>query len=170
MRALGIDPGTVATGYGIVDHDSKKLNCIASGTIKTSWNSPLPFRLQKIHQKILDLIDQFHPEVMAVEDTFLGKNFRAALKLGQARGMAILAGQQRNLPLFEYAPTAIKLAITGYGAAQKKQIQLMVSRLLSVPEDFSSQHASDALAVAICHLHSERLQRLVQPRSDRSGP
>ena len=169
MRALGIDPGTVATGYGIVDYKTNKLSFIASGTIKTSWSSPLPLRLQTIHNKVLELIDQYHPQIMVVEDTFVGKNFKAALKLGQARGVALLAAQERNLSLFEYSPTATKLAVTGYGAARKEQVQIMVSRLLSFQEEFSSQHASDALAAAICHLHSDRLQRLVQPGTDQSG-
>ncbi len=164
MRALGIDPGTVSTGYGVVDQEAGKLKCVASGTIKTTWNSPLPQRLHKIYQRVLDLIEQFHPEVMVIEDSFLGKNFKAALKLGQARGVAILASQQKGLSLFEYAPTAVKLAITGYGAARKEQIQLMVSRLLSFDGKFSSQHASDALAVAICHLHSERVQKVMNAK------
>lgn len=165
MRALGIDPGTVTTGYGVVEQEKQKLNFIASGTIKTSWNNPLPHRLQKIFRMILGLIDQFHPDVMVVEDSFLGKNFKAALKLGQARGVAILAAQERTLSLFEYTPTAVKLAVTGYGAARKEQIQVMVSRLLSLEDGVSSLHASDALAVAICHLHSNRLHQIVYSRS-----
>jgi len=162
VRALGIDPGTVNTGYGVVDQKNPKLTCVTSGTFKTASKHSLPHRLQKIYQFILCLIDQFHPDLVAVEDTFLGKNFKSAIKLGQARGVAILAAQERGLPLFEYSPSAVKLSVTGYGSARKDQIQWMVSRLLSFGNTVESEHASDALAVAICHLHSAKLQKVMQ--------
>ncbi len=162
MRALGIDPGTVTTGYGIVDEENRRLFCVASGHINTPAKAPLPRRLQTIYQSIVQLIDRYHPHLMVVEDTFLGKNFQAAVKLGQARGVAILAAQERELPLYEYTPTAVKLAVAGYGAARKEQIQQMVFRLLALDEVSSSLHASDALAVAICHLHSAKLREILQ--------
>lgn len=168
-RVLGIDPGTVTTGYGIIEDSAGRLHCVASGGISAPPRAPLPDRLKTIFHELIRLIGQYHPTAMAVEDMFFAKNVKAAIALGQARGIALLAAAQTELPIFEYTPTQVKLAVTGYGGADKDQVGAMVARLLGLthppaPRRSDVQHAADALASAICHLHSHKLQALVAGR------
>ena len=160
MRVIGIDPGTVTTGYGVVEEAGRRLIYIASGSITTSAAQPLSRRLKKIHDELTAALAAHRPAAMAVEDTFVAKNFQSALKLGQARGIALLAGEQFGLPVFECTPTEVKLAVVGYGAARKDQVENMVVRLLNLAAPPDSHHAADALAVAICHLHSAKIKAL----------
>ena len=154
MKVMGVDPGTQVTGYGVVERVGQRLNCAGMGIIKTSARFSLSKKLKTIHDGLADAVNRFSPDVLVVEDTFLSKNIQIAFKLGQARGVALLIGELFALQVAEYTPTQIKLAVTGYGAAHKTQIQMMVARLLKLEILPESEHAADALAAAICHHHS----------------
>ena len=155
MRVLGIDCGTEATGYGVVELEhSGKLFCLTCGAIKLSPREPLPVRLNRIYGRLGQLIVDHHPDEVAIEDVFYALNVKSALKLGQVRGVAMLAAAAAGLEVAEYAPLAIKSAVVGYGRAEKQQVQHMVRRLLELAEPPEPVDASDALAIAICHLHT----------------
>jgi len=159
MRVLGIDPGTIVAGYGVVEQAADRprqaaLICVAAGEINGRRAQPLPVRLRTIFQELTALIDRHRPDCVAVEEPFVDKNIQTALKLGQAEGLVLLAAELAGLPSMVYTPATIKLALTGYGRAEKFQIALMAARLLRLKEPPKSHHAADALAVAICHLHS----------------
>lgn len=160
MRVLGIDPGLNATGYGVVELAGTELSHIASGTINIPAARPLPSRLNLLFESLRDVCERYRPDEIAVENTFLSKNVAVALKLGQAKGIALLVAEQANIPVLEYTPTEIKIAVTGHGGAAKEQVQYMVGRLLRLDVEATTHHASDALAAAICHLHSGALRRL----------
>jgi len=166
MRVIGVDPGTVITGYGVVDESTAgRLSYVASGAIATPSGAALSRRLKKIYDELMTVFQTHCPSAVVIEDTFLAKNFQAALKLGQARGVALLAAEMCGVPVFEYTPTQVKMAVVGYGAAKKDQVQQMVVRLFSQPPglvaDRSSHHAADALACAICHLHSMKVKTAI---------
>jgi crossover junction endodeoxyribonuclease RuvC len=155
MRVLGIDCGTEYTGYGIVDLASAgKLICVCCGAIKLSPREPLPLRLSQIYSRLEELIVAHRPEQVAIEDVFYAVNVKSALKLGQVRGVAMLAAAAAGLEVAEYAPLSIKSAVVGYGKAEKQQVQHMVTLLLNLAKPPESADASDALAIAICHLHT----------------
>ncbi|MBI3608595.1 MAG: crossover junction endodeoxyribonuclease RuvC [Nitrospirae bacterium] len=165
MRVLGIDPGLVATGYGVVESERGDLRHIASGTITIPASRPLSARLRMLYDSLGEICSRYDPAEVAVENTFLAKNVAVALKLGQARGIALLVAELAQLPISEYAPTEIKIAVTGFGGAAKEQVQLMVGRLLRLSVETTTHHATDALAAAICHLHSGPWRRIVaRPR------
>ena len=167
MRILGIDPGSIITGYGIIDTDEKNNIYVTSGCIrvgKKSW----PERLSVIFEDLSELVDQFKPEVVAIEQVFVHKNVSSALKLGQARGVAIVAAARQGLPLAEYAPRQIKKAIVGYGGAEKPQIQYMIQLLLGL-SGVPQRDAADALAIAICHARSQRFETQVAPQLSSPG-
>ena len=159
-RVIGIDPGSVTTGYGVVDERGRDLVYVCSGTIRTNPKEPLPGRLKLIYDELLRLFRTHQPSEAAIEDTFVSKNVQSALKLGQARGMALLAAEQDHTAVYEYTPTQVKLSVVGYGAARKDQVGGMVSRLLNLKAAPESHDAADALAVAICHLHSRKIRTL----------
>lgn len=163
MRVLGIDPGTVVTGYGLLEENGAKLCLIEARGIRTSTKLSLPRRLRQIFEGIQGAIKDFEPDVVAVENTFLSKNFSSALKLGQACGVALLAAELSELEVYDYAPTEIKLAVTGHGAAGKPQVRQMLDHLVSMPSNVDavvedSHHAWDAVAVAVCHLHIRQVR------------
>ncbi|MEK6683996.1 MAG: crossover junction endodeoxyribonuclease RuvC [Nitrospirota bacterium] len=160
MRVIGIDPGIVTMGYGVVDEKNRCLFYVASGSITTVAKQPFPKRLKKIYDELLAVFQAQKPSAVAVENTFVAKNFQSALKLGQARGIALLAAEQYGVPVYECTPTEVKLAVVGYGAARKDQVAGMVGRLLDLKSPPDSHHAADALAVAICYLHSARIREL----------
>lgn len=160
MRVVGIDPGSISTGYGVVVQQNQRLFYVASGTISTVAREPLPRRLKKIYDELLKVLQIYKPSAVVVENTFVAKNNQSALKLGQARGVALLAAEQCGLPLYESTPTEIKLAVVGYGRAQKDQVKTMVCRLLNLKTPPDSEHAADALAVAICHIHTAKIRAL----------
>lgn len=152
---LGIDCGTECTGYGLVElnrHD--QLKCINFGGIKISPQSPLPARLSAIFDELCRLILEHQPDRVAIEEVFYAVNVKSALKLGQVRGVAMLAASSHHLEVTEYAPLTIKSAVVGYGRAEKEQVQLMVARLLGLDEIPEPADAADALAIAICDLHT----------------
>jgi crossover junction endodeoxyribonuclease RuvC len=157
MRVLGIDPGTQNTGYGIISEISNRLIFEGMGVITTSSRVSLSKKLKTIHDGLVEVVNRYTPDTIVVEDTFLSKNIQIAFKLGQARGVALLIGELYSLEVAEYTPTQIKLAVTGYGAAHKTQVQVMVSQILKLERPPESDHAADALAAAICHLHSSKM-------------
>jgi crossover junction endodeoxyribonuclease RuvC len=157
---LGIDPGTATTGYGVVEEIGGQLKALTSGVIRTRAGQPMAIRLQAIHREIKQLAETWQPAEAAVEELFFSKNVRTAMSVGQARGVAMLALADAGLPVAEYTPLAIKQAVTGYGSADKKQMQEMMKMLLGLSAVPRPDDAADALAVAICHLHSARLKTL----------
>jgi len=161
MRILGIDPGSKATGYGFIEQQGNRLIHIDNGTIFTRSQDALAERLQQIYQGLCALIEQYNPEAVAVEQVFMARNPASALKLGHARGIALLAGINAGLPVSEYSALQVKSAVVGYGRAGKNQVQHMTKALLNLPE-IAQEDASDALAVAICHAHSHHLSNKLQ--------
>ena len=149
-RILGIDPGLTATGYGVIEVEGSRHSVVESGTIR-SGKGDIGVRLRRINDGILDVVGRCGPEAAAVEDIFLHKNARSALKLGQARGAAILAAAAAGLPVFEYTALQVKQAVVGYGQAEKSQVQKMLPSLMKMTEKPSSADAADALAIAYCH-------------------
>ena len=148
---MGIDPGLAHTGFGVVRMAGSRMDAVDGGVIEAPAGEPLETRLARIHSELDHLIGWHEPAAVAIEDLFFNKNVRSALAVGQARGVALLAAAQRNVPCFDYTPQAVKLAVCGSGGADKAQVQQMVGALLNLPCPPSSDHAADALAVAICH-------------------
>ena len=157
MRIFGIDPGSERTGYGCVETDGRCHQLIACGAITASAGDPFPQRLARIHRELAALLASHRPECVAVESLFHAVNARSALKLGHARGVAILAAVEAGCDVVEYTPAEIKRAVVGYGRAEKQQVQQMIKLLLGLSKAPTPHDASDALAVAICHLHSRPL-------------
>jgi crossover junction endodeoxyribonuclease RuvC len=158
-RILGLDPGSLCTGFGVVDVSRASVCYVASGAIRTAGVS-LSERLQEIFRGVDRLVGEFKPDEVAIERVFMHRNADSALKLGQARGAALCGTFSLRPHVFEYAPREIKLAVVGTGAAQKDQVQMMVKRLLNVSGPMASD-AADALAIALCHANSRRLASLV---------
>ena len=155
MRVLGIDCGTEYTGYGVVElQPNQDLNCLICGAVRLSPRDPMPRRLATIFKALGELIEQFQPDDVAIEDVFYAVNAKSALKLGQVRGVAMLAASTAGLAVAEYSPLSIKSAVVGYGRAEKEQVQHMVARLLRLEIIPEPPDAADALAIAICHLHT----------------
>jgi len=153
MRVLGIDPGSRITGYGIIDKEGNRLIHVDNGAIFTDSHKDFPMRLQRIYRGLTEVIERFRPDAVAVENIFFATNVQSALKLGQARGAAIVAGVNAGLPVFEYTALQVKQAVVGHGRADKQQVQKMLKVLLNLPE-VAQEDASDALATAVCHAHS----------------
>jgi crossover junction endodeoxyribonuclease RuvC len=158
MRVLGIDPGTVTTGYGLVERRGDTLQALTYGAISTRAALPFGQRLLHIHQELRTLLDRTRPDCAAVEAVFFAKNVQSALRLGQARGVALLTLAEESIEIHEYSALEVKQAITSYGQAGKEQVQEMVRLLLGLPEPPTPADAADALAVAICHHHTARLR------------
>lgn len=155
MRILGIDPGSVTTGFGVIDYDRGRLSLVEQGAIRTRRGAELPERLVVIHDGLQALIARTSPEAMAVETPFAGKNVNSLIQLAHARGVVLLAARAAALEVFEYAPRSVKSAVVGYGGAEKDQVAKMVRMLLPGCATLElSADASDALAIAICHAHT----------------
>jgi crossover junction endodeoxyribonuclease RuvC len=151
MIILGVDPGTLIAGYGVIEKKGSSVALLDVGIIKNAADVSMPLRLKKIYTTLCSVIEQFHPDEFAIETAFYSKNAQSALKIGQARGVSILAGVNFEVPVTEYSPREIKKAVTGKGAASKEQVQYMMMSMLklkSTPKYFDS---TDALAVAVCH-------------------
>ena len=161
MLVLGIDPGTAITGYALVRDDEGELDLLECGTITTASGEPMAERLARIHEHLARLIGKLHPAVVAVEQVFFSRNVRTALSVGQARGVILLAAAQSGLPVYEYTPLQVKQAMVGYGGADKVQVQEMVRLVLQLDEAPQPDDAADAVAVAVCHIHSARLLELL---------
>jgi crossover junction endodeoxyribonuclease RuvC len=162
MIVLGVDPGTLITGYGVVSSTHGTMTLLTTGVIRNKGTRSMPLRLESIYDGLEAIIERYTPDEFAIETAFYGKNAQSALKIGQARGVAMLAAVHRQLPTSEYAPRAVKKSVTGNGAASKEQVQFMVRsilRLRVVPKELD---ATDAVAVALCHLMHR------QPRASKS--
>ena len=166
IRIIGIDPGLRRTGWGILESDGVRLSYVASGLITSDSEDDLAYRLREIYQGLIEVIASFKPLEAAVEETFVNKDARATLKLGQARGMALLAPAQRGLRVAEYAPNVIKKTVTGTGHGEKRQIAAMVGFLLPKAK-FESADEADALAIAICHASHRGRAQMLAARSAR---
>ena len=158
MRVFGIDCGTEITGYGVVESDDAarepRLICKAMGAIRLAKTRPLPERLAQVFRELTAELERWRPQVVAVEGVFYSVNAKSALKLGQVRGVALLAAATQGLPVAEYAPLLIKSSVVGYGLAKKEQAQFMVARLLNLNDLPQPPEVADALAIAICHIHT----------------
>ncbi|HZJ33928.1 MAG TPA: crossover junction endodeoxyribonuclease RuvC [Vicinamibacterales bacterium] len=160
MKVFGIDPGSERTGYGCVETDGRRHQLIACGAITAAARDPFPQRLARIHRELAALLASHRPDCVAVESIFHAVNARSALKLGHARGVAILAAVEAGCDVVEYTPAEIKRAVVGYGRAEKHQVQQMIKLLLGLAKAPTPHDAADALAVAICHVHSRPAARL----------
>jgi crossover junction endodeoxyribonuclease RuvC len=159
MVVLGIDPGTASTGYGVVENAGSRLRALEHGVIQTAASAPLERRLADIHAAVGALLDQYEPEVLAIEELYFGANARTAFAVGQGRGVVLLAAGQRGVASRSYTPQQVKGAVCGHGRAAKDQVGRMVARLLGLSATPSPDHAADALAVAICELNRAPLAR-----------
>lgn len=148
---LGIDPGTQVMGYGLIVDKGKKIELITLDVFKFASKESQPLRLKKIFASVLDLIERYHPDELAIETPFFGKNVQSMLKLGRAQGVAMAAGLYRDIPIFEYSPRKIKQSITGNGNASKEQVAAMLGNLLAMGDAPKLMDATDAIAVAVCH-------------------
>ncbi|MDD7306369.1 MAG: crossover junction endodeoxyribonuclease RuvC [Peptoniphilaceae bacterium] len=158
MVILGIDPGIAIMGYGLIKLEANRIHVIENGVITTSSTTPTPQRLKLLYDNLEKIIDEFKPDEFAIEELFFNQNVKTAITVGHARGVQILCAQDKNIPIYEYTPLQIKQAITGYGRASKKQMQLTVATLLNLKEIPKPDDAADALAVALCHSLSQRFK------------
>jgi crossover junction endodeoxyribonuclease RuvC len=162
VLVLGVDPGTATTGYALVREDpGGDAGLVRLGVFETRAGEPMPLRLKLLHAGLSALIGELRPDAMAVEELFFSRNVTTALSVGQARGVVLLAAAQAGLPVYEYKPAEVKQALVGYGNASKAQMQEMVRMMLGLAETPRPDDAADAVAVAICHLHSQRLRQLI---------
>ncbi|KAA9007738.1 crossover junction endodeoxyribonuclease RuvC [Paenibacillus spiritus] len=157
MRILGIDPGLAIVGFGFVDKNGSKLTPVQYGCIQTEAHTPEAERLSHVYDGMIQLIDRYKPDAVAMEKLYFSRNVTTALPVAQARGVLVLAAVQRGLPLSEYTPMQVKQAIVGYGKAEKKQVQEMVRMFLKLSQIPKPDDVADALAVAVCHAHSYTL-------------
>jgi crossover junction endodeoxyribonuclease RuvC len=154
VRVFGIDPGSERTGYGCVETDGSRHRIVVCGAISSPALTSFPDKLLRIHRQLAAVLSECRPDSVAIEDMFYSVNVRSALKLGHARGVAMLAAVEAGVPVFEYTPAEIKRAVVGYGRAEKPQVQHMIKLILGLDEVPSPHDAADALAVAICHVHA----------------
>lgn len=161
MKILGVDPGTVVMGYGVIESEDDKIVLIDFGALVGPKHSPIGERLSYLYDKLLEVIQRHQPDAVAVEQPFLAKNVRSALAIGRAQAIALLAAAGRGIPTYEYTPTQVKQRVANYGASSKEQIQEMVKLQLGLPEVPQPNDAADALAVAICHVHEIHLINLL---------
>jgi crossover junction endodeoxyribonuclease RuvC len=168
MRVLGIDPGSETTGWGVVEGDARRYRAVDFGTVKASPRERFAARLLKISDGVEELLARFQPDVCAVEEMFFAANVKTALKLGQVRGVILVAAERARIEIAEYAPRLVKQTVVGYGAAEKHQVQEMVRVLLSLKEIPQPNDAGDALALAICHFHHAGLAARTKPAAART--
>ena len=150
---LGVDPGTLTTGYGVISRRGSALKLVACGAIHNASHESMALRLKRIHGELVEVIRNHHPDEFAIETAFYGRNAQSALKLGHARGVSILAAVEHQIPTTEYSPREVKKAVVGNGAASKHQVQYMVKSILHLNGDKMLHDTSDAIAIALCHLH-----------------
>jgi crossover junction endodeoxyribonuclease RuvC len=170
LVVMGIDPGVASTGFGVVSLAGSKITALDGGVIEAPRGEPAAARLRRIHGSLDELLAWHNPGAVALEDLYFGRNVRSAIAVGQARGVALLAAAQREIDCFDYTPQAVKLAVCGTGSAPKKQVQRMVGALLNLPRPPDSDHAADALALAICHATRVRPARAIAAASAPPAP
>ena len=160
FRIIGVDPGLETTGISILDIRNSRFDPVYSGCIITRRDKPLSWRLESIYKSLLDIIERFSPDCMAIEELFFSSNTKTAIQVGHSRGVLMLAGSTKGLDIYEYTPLEIKQAVVGYGRATKKQIKYMLKTILGVKEDFfpKKDDAWDAMAVSICHANNHKFR------------
>ena len=161
---MGIDPGSNCTGFGIVEEIKGNLNAVHWSSVRSTTKDTFPKRLKRIYNELIIAIEKFSPDIVAVEDLFYATNVKTVIKLGQTRGVALLAAVNNDLQVAEYSPLQIKQSVVGYGRADKNQVQDMVTMLLRLKEKPDPFDASDALATAICHIHHDGLQQRIKQK------
>jgi crossover junction endodeoxyribonuclease RuvC len=161
MRILGMDPGIVSMGYGIIETSGEEITPIGYGALASKARSPIGERLRYLYNELLKIISQFQPNAAAIEQPFVARNVKSAMAVGRAQAVAILAAASSGIPVYEYTPTQVKQRVADYGASSKEQIQEMVRLQLGIPQVPEPSDAADALAVAICHLRETHLERLL---------
>jgi crossover junction endodeoxyribonuclease RuvC len=161
MIILGIDPGTIATGYGVIEAEGDEATFVDCGALTAPERSPIGERLSKIYHGLLEVISRFNPDVVAIESPFVAKSVKSALAIGRAQAIAILAAAEGEIPSHEYSPAEVKKRVTDYGASSKEQVQEMVKLQLNLAEAPHPTDAADALAVALCHLRRMHIENLV---------
>jgi len=164
LLVLGIDPGTATTGYGLVEEDDGDFHLVKCGVVSTPAGMPLEKRLLLLYDELSRIVANYHPEEMAVEEVFFGKNVTTAIAVSHGRGIALLVAAQNGIPVFSYKPAEIKQSVAGYGNADKHQMQTMIKMLLSLEQVPKPDDAADAVAVAICHIQQNRYRSLVEER------
>ena len=161
MRILGVDPGTATTGYGVIESEDDEVTLVDYGALVTPARSPIGERLSYLYSRLEEIISRYQPDVVAVEQPFVAKNVKAAMAVGRAQSVAILAAANRGIAVYEYTPAEVKQRVADYGAGSKEQVQEMVKLQLGLPEVPQPSDAADALAVAICHLRAVHLDSLL---------
>ena len=161
MVIVGIDPGSVITGFGAIETENREPRLIGCGCIRTSAKTPFAERLRKIYGELAETLSRYHPDEVAVEDVFYSNNVKTALKIGHARGVILLAAADAGLPIAEYSPREVKQAVVGSGSASKEQVQFMVKNILTLKEAPQPYDATDALAVALCHAHRLKMNAMI---------
>ncbi len=169
MRILGIDPGTVVVGYGVIDSEGDEMTLVCFNALRRPQRSPMGERLSYFYNKLSEIISLYQPDAVAVESPFMAKNARSALAIGKAQAVAILAAANKGIPIYEYTPTQIKQRAASYGASSKEQVQEMVKLQLGLAEVPQPNDAADALAVAICHLREIHLSNLLARSEQETG-
>jgi crossover junction endodeoxyribonuclease RuvC len=167
MRILGIDPGTITVGYGIIDSEEDNISFVCCNVLKCKQRSPLGERLCYIYDELCSIIENYRPDVVAVEQPFVDKNIRSALVIGKAQAIAILAAGKHHLPCYEYSPAQIKQGAANYGASSKEQVQQMIKLQLNLAEIPEPNDAADALAVAICHVRAVHLNNIINGQGEK---
>ncbi len=160
MRVLGIDPGTRTVGFGVLDHAAGRFRAVTYGAIRVSNSKSRPMRYREIYEGLVEVITESEPDVVSIENVFCGKSPKSAIRIGEGRGLALLAAATRDLPVHEYDATVVKKAVVGTGRGSKEQVQALVRSLLGLSEIPKPHDAADALAIAICHCHRERIPAL----------
>jgi crossover junction endodeoxyribonuclease RuvC len=161
MRVLGIDPGTLNLGYGLVDEEEDGMTMVTCGVLSLPSKVPVEQRLSSLYKKLSEIVTRHKPDEVAIEEPFVAGNARSALAIGRAQAIAILAAANENLPVFRYLPTQVKQQVTNYGGSNKEQVQEMVRLQLGLAQPPQPSDAADALAVAICHLHQRHIEQLL---------
>lgn len=169
MRVLGIDCGSQSTGFGIVESDGHSYRTLTYGALRLPPQDDFSQRLLRIHKEVESLILEYRPEVVAVEDQFYVTNFKSVMKLGQVKGVVILTSARAGIPVFEYSPLEIKNAVTGYGRAEKHQVQIMMKTILKLESLPKPHDAADALALAVCHIHTAGTRQKIKMAEDQQA-
>lgn len=162
MIIIGIDPGYAITGFGVIEYEGNRFKLIESGSIQTKAGIPLPTRIAKIYDDMNELIEKYKPDAIAIEELFFNRNTTTAIGVAQGRGAVLIAAAKTSTPIYEYTPLQVKQGVTGYGRADKKQVQMMVKTVLGLEQVPKLDDTTDAIAIGICHAHSHRFAKPIQ--------
>ena len=162
MIIIGIDPGYAITGFGVLEYEGNHFKLIESGSIQTKAGIPLPTRIAKIYDDMNELIEKYKPDAIAIEELFFNRNTTTAIGVAQGRGAVLIAAAKTSTPIYEYTPLQVKQGVTGYGRADKKQVQMMVKTVLGLEKVPKLDDTTDAIAIGICHAHSYRFAKPIQ--------